>query len=170
MLLEIIAQTPSRLIVGALAGAAVAILLAAVLGWHALRRLLDVPRVPRPLSMYVVLTALWTAVAGVSGAAVTMALLLRDHRPVEAPTRLAELRCQAIGPDRVQIELRPAMAGKTASAAEPERYEVPGDACLVSVVLVDLRPQLGFLGPTHLLRIGGIGSPASARERPSVNP
>ena len=170
MLLEIIAHTPSRLIIGALAGAAVAILLAALLGWHALRRLLNVPRVPRPPSMYVVLVALWTGVVGLAGAAVAMALLLRDHQPVETPTRLAEVRCQAVGPDRVQLELRAAVAGKTASAADPERYEVSGDACVVSLVLVELRPSLGFLGPTHLLRIGGVGSSASARERPSMNP
>ena len=170
MLLETIAHTPSRLIIGALAGAAVAVLLTALLGWHAIRRLFNVPRVPRAPAMYVVLVALWTAVLAVSCAAVAMAFLLRDHQPVEGPTRLAELRCQAVGPNRVQVELRAAPVRKTAGAADPERHEVPGDACVVSVVLVDLRPTLSFLGPIHLARIGRAGSPASARERPSINP
>ena len=167
-MLEVISHTPSRLIAGALAGAALALLLAVVLGWHALRRLFNVPRVPRPPAMYVVLVALWTAVAALSGAAVAMALLLRDHRATDVRARLAEVHCQTLGPDRVQVELKaaPALAG----VADPERYEVPGDSCVVSVVLVDLRPGLHILGPTRLLRFSGVGSQASTRERPSLNP
>lgn len=147
-------------------GGALAVLLAVVLGWHALRRLFNVPRVPRPRAMYVVLVALWAAVVALSGAAVAMALLLRDHQAADGRTRLGEVRCQVLGADRVEVEL----TAVPARVGDPERYQVAGDSCLISVVLVDLRPQLSILGPTRLWRIAGVGSQASARLRPSVNP
>ncbi len=129
-MLEVISHTPSRLIIGATVGALIAVLLAGLLGWHALRRLFNVPRVPRPKAMYVVL--------------------------------------QAVGAGRVQVELTASPPAK--GAPDPERYEIPGDSCLVSVVLVDLWPSLRILGPTRLWRVAGVGSQANARARPSVNP
>ncbi|HXI60172.1 MAG TPA: hypothetical protein VNO55_29110 [Polyangia bacterium] len=173
-MLQVISHTPSRLIIGALVGAAVAVLLAAVLGWHALRRLFGVPRVPRPRATYMALVTLWAGMLALSGAAVVMALLLRDHQAVDGRTRLAELRCQAVGPGRVQMELTTTPSSATdqpsAPALAPERYEIQGDACVVSVMQIDLRSGLGILGPTRLSRIEGVGSQTGALERPRVNP
>ncbi|HEY2901562.1 MAG TPA: hypothetical protein VGL59_13355 [Polyangia bacterium] len=176
--LEIISHAPARLTIGALIGGSLALMLAAVLGWHALRRLFSVPRVPRPPATYVALVILWAAMVAVSGASVAVALLLRDHQAVDGRTRLAELRCQAVAPGRVQMELTTPSPHPTDQPTGPERYEIQGDACVVSVVLVDLRSGLQILGPTRLSRIEVIGSQAGAPAetiartigRPRVNP
>jgi hypothetical protein len=164
--LAIVNQAPSKLIAGAIVGGSLALLLAVVLGWHALRWLFGVPRVPRPRSTYVVLVALWAAMVAVSGAAVVVGLLLRDHQAVDSRTRLAELRCQTVTPDRVAVELTTLPGG----VARSERYEMQGDSCAVSVVLVNLRPSLRLLGPTWLSRIAEVGSPAGSLVRAHVNP
>ncbi|HEX3697893.1 MAG TPA: hypothetical protein VH374_21145 [Polyangia bacterium] len=143
-------------------GGSLALLLAAVLGWHALRRLFGVPRVPRPPATYVALVILWAATVAVSGASVAVALLLRDHQAVDGRARLAELRCQAVAPGRVQMELTTPSPHPAGQPAGPERYEIQGDACVVSVVLVDLRSGLQILGPTQLSRIEVVGSQTGA--------
>ena len=79
-------------------------------------------------------------------------VLLRDHRRIDAPTTLGDVRCEAVGSDHVRVELR------TSLAAAPEHYEVPGgDACTVWVRQVELRPGLGVLGVRVLSRIESVG-------------
>jgi hypothetical protein len=155
-----LAQVPGKLLFVALVGVALTAALTLLLAWHALRRLFGVPRVTRPPAMYVALTGFWLAlVAGCSVAIATIALL-RDYRRIDQPTELAEVRCAPVGQDRVQMELRPS------PLAAPERYEVEGDACVVWVNRVELRPGLGRLGLHALSRIERVGQVA----RPSANP
>jgi hypothetical protein len=149
----ILSQVPVKLVCSALLGLAAVAFLTVLLGWHALRRLLDVPRVPRPGAMYLVLGALWIGVVAIGAASVATILLLRDHRRIDAPTTLGDVRCEAIGSDHVRVELR------TSPTAAPQRYDVAGDAaaCTVWVRQVELRSGLGLLGVRVLSRIEGVG-------------
>src|SRR5262245_31755458 len=155
-----LAQVPGKLLFIALVGVALTGALTLLLAWHALRRLFGVPRVPRPPAMYVALTGFWMALVAICSAAIAMIALLRDYRRVDQATELAEVRCAPVGQDRVQMELRPA------PLASPERYEVAGDACIVWVNRVELRPGLGRFGLHALSRIEAVGPIA----RPSANP
>ena len=147
----IFSQVPLKLLCVGLVGLAAAAFLTGLLAWHGLRRLLDVPRVPRPGGMYLALGALWIAAAAVGAMSVETIVLMRDHQRIDAPTTLGDVRCEAVGSDRVRVELR------TSRAAAPERYDVPGDACTVWVRQVALRSGLGVLGVRVLSRIESVG-------------
>jgi hypothetical protein len=155
-----LAQVPGTLLYGAIAAMTMAAVLTMLLGWHALRRLLGIPRVPRPRAMYVVLGGFWIALVAACSAAVATIAMLRDYRPVDRATALAEVRCAPVGLDRAEAELR------AAPAAPPERYQVEGDACIVWVNQVELRPGLGRFGVRALSRVEGVGPIA----RPGANP
>jgi hypothetical protein len=149
----ILSQVPLKLLCAALFGLAAIAFLTLLLGWHALRRMLDVPRVPRPGAMYLALGTLWIGVVALGATSVATIGLLRDHRRIDAPTTLGDVRCEPAGPDHVRVELR------TSAAAAPERYELPGDAtaCTVWVRQVELRTGLGMLGVRVLSRIERVG-------------
>src|SRR5678815_1256904 len=144
-------QVPMKLLCAAVVGLAAAASLTVLFGWHGMRRALDVPRVPRPPAMYVVLGALWVALITIGSMSVVTMLLLRDHQRVDARTALADVRCDAVSPGRVRAELR------TSLGVDPERYEFDGDACVVTVRQVELRPGLDLLGVRVLSRIDSVG-------------
>jgi hypothetical protein len=154
-----LAQVPGTLLGSALAVMVLAAAMPVLLGWHWLRRVFGVPRVPRPRAMYVVLGGFWIALIVVCSAAVATIALLRDYQRADRPTTLAEVRCAPVGLERVEMELR------TAPAAASERYQVEGDACIVWVNHVELRPGLG-LGVRALSRVEGVGP----IPRPGTNP
>ena len=146
-----LSQVPLKLLCVAILGLAAVAFLTVLLGWHGLRRALDVPRVTRPRGMYLALGALWIALGMTGALAAATIVLLRDHRRIDAPTTLGDVRCEAVGADHVRVELR------TPPAAAPEHYEVPGGTCTVWVRQVELRPGLGMLGVRVLSRIEGVG-------------
>jgi hypothetical protein len=156
-MIALFSHAPVRLVVGAVVGAALAALLAAQLGWHAWRRLFGVPRVPRGRATYVVMAALWGGLMAACGATVVMALMLRDHQPVDGRHPLGELRCEAIAPGHLRVELT------GPSSPTPEHYDLGGDACVVAVVDVELRPALRILGLRELARVEGVGPLARPR-------
>ena len=147
----IVNHVPLKLVCIAVVGLFAAAVLTLMFGWHGLRRLFDVPRVPRPCGMYLALAALWIGLVGIGSMAVGTIMLLRDHQRVDARTQLAEVRCEVAGADHVRVELR------TSSAVDPEQYDFPGDACLVRVQQVELRSGLAILGIRALSRIDGVG-------------
>ena len=156
-MIALFSHAPLRLVIGAIVGAALAAMLAAQLGWHALRRLFGVPRVPRARATYVLMAALWGGLAVACGATVVLALILRDHQPVDGGHALVELRCQAIAPGHLRVELT------APPSPTPEHYDLGGDACVVSLVEVELRPGLRILGLRELARVDAVGSLARPR-------
>jgi hypothetical protein len=156
----LLAQVPNKLLWGAIAGVALLAVVTVVLAWHGLRRLFDLPRVPKPRAMYFVLVGSWLALVTVCSAAIGAIALLRDYRHVDLPTQLAEVRCAVADLDRLELELRPP------SSPTPERYDVAGDKCIVWVKQVELRPGLGGLGLRALSRVEGVGPIV----RPAANP
>jgi hypothetical protein len=153
-------QMPPRLIAEAIIGAALVVLLGIGLAWHAVRRLGGIPRVPRTRASYLLVTALWAGLLLALGTATAIVFLLRDFQVVEGRTRLAELRCRAIAPGHLQAELT------TRRSSGPERYEMEGDSCEISVIQVSLRPGLRAFGVRELSRVDGVGP----LERPRANP
>jgi hypothetical protein len=157
---ELLGQVPAKLLFSALLAVVFGAVLTLLLGWHGIRRLAGIPRVPRPRMMYVALSTLWVVLAMTAFAAIGMIFLLRDHRGVDGRTQLAEVRCQAVGPDRLQVELL------TSPSAAPERYDVEGDACIVWVNQTEVRPGFAMLGVRAVSRIDRVGQLA----RPNTNP
>jgi hypothetical protein len=153
-------EVPFKLLFTTAVGLLAAIALTVLLAWHGIRRFLDVPRVPRPAGMYVALTTLWLGLVTSVSMLVATIVLMRDHRRVDAPTALGDVRCEAIGSDHARAELR------TSLAAAPEQYDVPGGGCTVWVRQVELRPGLGVLGARVLSRIESVGPV----RRPAANP
>jgi hypothetical protein len=160
--MTILSDGPARLIGGVLGAAVLLALLSGVLAWHGLRRLMDVPRVPRPAAMYLVLAGLWGLAATACAATVIAVLLLRDHKRVEGRTAIGEVRCEPGQPGHVRIEVN----GQASPSGQPERYEIAGDSCTLSVREVELRPGLQALGVTRLARVDGFGQ----LTRPAANP
>jgi hypothetical protein len=159
----LLTDAPAKLIGGALIALVLTTLLSVILVWHALRRVFDVPRVPRPRALYWLLTCAWGALAlGFTATAMT-ALLLRDHRPVDGRTPIGEVTCAVTGPGHVRAELR---AAAPPAGAAPERYDLQGEACVFSVKEVELRPGLQALGLQALARVDAIGP----LTRPAANP
>ena len=89
-------------------------ILSCVLAWHALRRVLDIPRVPRPRGMYWALGLAWGALAVASTGTAVAALLLRDHQRLDGRTEVGELRCEPTLDGHARAELR--TAGSSLSA------------------------------------------------------
>ena len=157
----LLAQVPNKLLGGAIFGVVLLAVLTVVLAWHGLRRLFDMPRVPKPRAMYVVLGGSWLALVAVCSAAIGAIALLRDYRQVDRPTQLAEVRCVVADLDRLELELRPP------SSATTERYDMAnGDNCIVWVKQIELRPGIGGLGLRALSRVEGVGPVV----RPAANP
>jgi len=147
----IVHEVPLKLVSVAVGGLFAAAVLTLMFGWHGLRRLLDVPHVPRPRGIYLALGALWIALVVTGSMSVGTILLLRDHQRVGARTQLAEVRCEAVGAGHVRAEVR------TSFAVAPEQYDFAGDACPVWVRQIELRPGLGILGVGVLSRIESVG-------------
>jgi hypothetical protein len=152
------------LLAGALTATALMMFLSCLLAWHALRRVLDIPRLPRPRGMYWALGLAWGALAVASTATAVAALLLRDHQRLDGRTEVGELRCEPTVNGRARVELR--TAGSPLSAM-PLRYDVDGQTCVVSVKEVELRPALRALGLGALARIDAVGSAAIPTTNPS---
>jgi hypothetical protein len=157
---ELPTHLPSKLLFGAVFAVLFGGGLTLFLGWHWIRRLFGIPRIPRPRALYLVLSALWVAFAATACAAIGMIVLLRDHQQVDGRTELGEIRCNASGPARLQAQLL------TSPSAAPEQYDLAGDACVVWVKQVQLRPGFAALGLRGLSRIDRIGPLA----RPAAHP
>jgi hypothetical protein len=157
---ELPTHLPSKLLFGAVFAVLFGGGLTLFLGWHWIRRLFGIPRIPRPRVLYLFLSALWVAFAATAFASIGMIVLLRDHQRVDGRTELGEIRCHASGPDRLQAELL------TSPAAAPEQYDLAGDACVIWVKQVELRPGFAALGVRALSRIDRVGPLA----RPDANP
>src|SRR6266540_1621454 len=158
-------HVPGPLLATAVPAAVLGAVITLLLGWHALRRLLKIPRFPRPLGMYVALSTLWVVLVTITLAAAGVILLLRDHRSVDGRTRLAEVRCQPVRTDHLQVEL------VSSPSEAPERHDLAGDACVIWVEQLEVRPGFAILGVRALSRIDRVGDAAVAAGNPeSLSP
>jgi hypothetical protein len=156
--MTVLSHAPAGLLAGTGAAAALLALLSGLCAWHWLRRVLDVPRIPRPRAMYYALALAWGGLAAASAATTMGILLLRDHQRVAGRTELGEVRCEPTAAGHVRAEIK--------TAAAPEQYDVSGDACTISIKEIELRPGLRALGLGSLARVDAVGT----LTRPTANP
>jgi hypothetical protein len=150
-------------VAGTVAGVAGAVLLAWLV-WHALRRVVDSPRVPLSNATYLVLSLLCLALLGVGLVRLGIGRLLRDHARLDAggnKTRVAEVRCAPGAAGKVRITFAPVGA-----ATAPEQFESAGPGCLLAAELVTMRALPARLGVGTLVRVTRVGEAA----RPAGNP
>jgi hypothetical protein len=159
-----LSDVPTRLVGGVLVAGLLLALFSGVLAWHGLRRLMDVPRVPRPRAMYLVLAAMWGLTATACAATAIAVLLLRDHQRLDGRTQIGQVRCEPATPGHVRLEVT--AASSSTSSSTPERYDIAGDSCTVSVREMELRPGLQALGLSTVARVHGVGPSA----RPEASP
>jgi hypothetical protein len=160
--MTILSDVPARLIGSVLGAAVLLAVFSGVLAWHGLRRLMDVPRVPRPRAMYLALIGMWGLAATACAATAIAVLLLRDHQRLDGRTQIGEVRCERTQPGHVRMQVKAAAS----PSGSPESYDIAGDTCMVSVREVELRPGLQALGVGTLARVDGVGSVT----RPAANP
>ena len=98
--------------------------------------------------MYVALSTLWLVLVATGLVAIATIFLLRDYQRVDGRTELAEVRCEAVGPDRLPNG-DPHFAFCGAGAL---RF-LEGNACVVWVNQVELRPGFAILGVRAVSRI-----------------
>ena len=143
---------PARIVVAGVSMMLVSVFLTVVLARYGFRRAFDVPRIPKPPAIFVVLGALWAAATiGAAGAVVT-AGMLRDRVRVDGLTRLADLRCEAPQPGRVRLTVAWAANGRS------ETYDGEGAACSMQVRQLTLRAPLRALDVPAVADIERVGA------------
>lgn len=148
-------QAPTWLVVLAITSIALGAVLLLVLGWHMVRRVLDVPRVPRGAGFYsaVVLLCLISIGGGVTALAVASAL---DDWQKQTGPAIAEVHCRRTGPSK--IELGYVTIGSDGKRAPEETQTLESVPCEVAVERLHFPPSLARLGLMERHRLARIGS------------
>ena len=134
------------------------------LGWHALRRVLDSPRVPLSGATYFVLGVLCLALLVVAAVPLGVAQVLRQHARVNGDrTQVGEVRCTKAGAGKVRITFVRAGGGDS----PPEQVESTGPSCRLSAEVVTLRGLPARLGLGTLVRITRMGEAARPSDVPA---
>jgi hypothetical protein len=157
-------QAPGWLVVLAITSIVLGAALLVLLAWHVVRRLLDVPRIPRGRGLYAILVSLCALfiVEGVTALAVAAAL--GDWRaPIGAGT-VAEVRCRRTGPTRVELGYVP--IDPDGQRGPEEKQTIEALPCQVAVERLRFLPALARLGLIERLRLARVG----ALDRPTSTP
>jgi hypothetical protein len=136
-----------------------------LLGWHVVRRILDVPRVPRGAAMYAILVGacLLLITGGITSLAIATAL--DDWQTQLGPSALAEVHCRRLGPNRVQVGL---VALDAEGHRGPEETQaIDGLPCEVAVERLRFHHKLAQLGLLERLRLARVGSVPRPTSTPS---
>jgi hypothetical protein len=143
---------PARIVGAAVSMMLVSVFLTVILARHGFRRAFDVPRIPRPPAMFVVLGAIWAAATIGAAGAVATARILRDHVRVDGVTRVADVRCEVPQPGRVRLTVAWAENGRS------ETFDGNGDACSMEVQQLSLRAPLRALDVPAVAGIERVGT------------
>lgn len=135
-----------------------------LLAWHALRRMLDRPRVPLRAGVYVVLVLLCAALSGAGFFALTVASALGDWAPLPADGVVAEVRCR-MQDGRLAMSFVPI---GPAGRPEPEESATStGTSCDVGGEVLRFRPALSWLGLDTAHRVFRIGAQGRTTKTPA---
>jgi len=157
-------QAPTGLVVLAVTGIAVGALLLLLLGWHVVRRILDVPRVPRGRGMYAVLVGLCVLSIGGGAAALAVAAALGDWQNQAGPSAMAEVHCRRIAPTRVEVSY--VTLGPDGKRGPEEKQTIEALPCEIAVERLHFPQALARLGLAERHRLAGIGG----FRRPTTTP
>jgi hypothetical protein len=150
------AQAPTWLVVLAITGLALGVLLLLLLGWHVVRRMLDVPRVPRGAAFYAVTVAACILFIAGGVTALAVAAALEDWQSQAGPGAIAEVHCRRTGPNRV--ELGYVTIDANGKRAPEETQTIESLPCAVAVEKLHFQPGLARLGLIERHRLSGVGA------------
>jgi hypothetical protein len=154
-------HAPAALVVFGITGSAIGGLLLVVLLWHGLRRLLDLPRIPRGPGFYLFLVIACAFLFGGGVLSLIVAAALDDWEPVRDHAPLAEVRCQRAG-NGAHLTVVP-LATDGARGRE-ETVELQAPLCDLSIARLTFTPPLTRLGEhQRITRMAG-------RPRPGPTP
>jgi hypothetical protein len=157
-------QAPTGLVVLAVTGISLGALLLLLLGWHVVRRVLDVPRVPRGRGMYAVLVSLCVLSIGGGAAALAVASALGDWQNPAGPSAMAEVHCRRIAPTRVEVSY--VIIGADGTRGPEEKQTIEALPCEIAVERLHFPQALARLGLAERLRLAGVGT----FRRPTTTP
>jgi hypothetical protein len=149
-------QAPTWLVVLAITSIALGAALLLLLGWHVVRRMLDVPRIPRGAAFYTiaVLACIASIASGVTALAVAAAL--NDWQKAAGAGAIAEVHCRRTGPNRV--ELGYVIIGSDGKRGPQETQTIDSPTCAVAVEKLHFPQALARLGLMERHRLSGVGA------------
>jgi len=149
-------QAPTWLVVLAITSIALGTLLVLLLGWHLVRRMLDVPRIPRGAAFYTlaVVTCVASIASGVTALAVAAAL--NDWQSHAGPGAIAEVHCRRTGPNRVELSY--VTIGADGRRGPEETQAIEALPCAVAVERLHFPQALVRLGLMERHRLSGVGA------------
>jgi hypothetical protein len=155
-------HAPASLVVFGITCTALAGVVILVLLWHAIRRALDIPRVPRGPGTYVVMVLATAGLLAAGVGAFVVAAGLDDWPPPgRAP--LAEVRCHKLTPTTARLSFVPlALDG----ARGPEEVESVARSCDLGFQRLRFAAPLARFGLIERLRLARVGN----RLRPAGTP
>jgi hypothetical protein len=157
-------RAPTSLVVLAITGIALGAALLVLLGWHVVRRILDVPRVPRGRALYVILVGTCTLCIAAGVTALALAAALGDWQTQIGPSAVAEAHCRRVGPTRVELSFVP--LGPDGQRGPEETQTIESLPCELAVERLHFSGALARLGLIERLRLARVG----AIRRPTTTP
>jgi len=149
-------QAPTWLVVLAITSIAIGAFLLIMMGWHVVRRLLDVPRIPRGAAGYAVMVAICVLSIGGGSAALAVAAALDDWQTQAGTSPVAEVHCKRIAPTRVEVSY--VTLGSDGKRGPEEKQTIESLPCEIAVERLHFPPslaRLGFYERHRLARVGG---------------
>ena len=155
-LMAAFAQAPTWLVVLGITSVSLGAVILVLLGWHVVRRLLDVPRVPRGAGMYTLLVGLCalSIAAGVTTLAVAAAL--GDWQAQVGPAAMAEVQCRRVAPSRAELSV--VTLDANGRRGRPETQTIDARPCEVAVERLHFLTPLARLGLMERHRVSRMGA------------
>ena len=156
------AQAPTGLVVLAITSIAFGAALLLLLGWHVVRRIMDVPRVPRGRGLYAIMVGACTVFIAGGVTALAIAAALGDWQAQVGPSAVAEVHCRRVGPTRV--ELGYITLGPAGQRGPEQTQTIDSLPCEVAVERLHFHQALarfGLIERLRLARVGGVPRPTA---------
>ena len=157
-------QAPDWLVVLAITGIALGALLLLMLGWHVVRRILDVPRVPRGAGTYAVMVGFCVLCIAGGTTALVVASALDDWQRQVGPA-VAEVQCRRTGPTRVEVSY--VTLGPDGKRGAEEKQTIESLPCEIAIERLHFPQALARLGLSERRRLARVGGYRLATTTPT---
>jgi hypothetical protein len=154
-------QAPTWLVVLAITSIAVGAALLLLLGWHVVRRVLDVPRVPRGPGTYTVLVGLCVLCIAGGVTSLAVAAALTDWQAQIGPSPVAEVQCRRVGPTEVQLGYVTIGPDGRRGSAQPPTTAASCEVAVERLAFHARLARLGLIERHRLARVGAVTRPTS---------
>jgi hypothetical protein len=155
-------QAPTWLVVLAITSIIIGAAILVLLGWHVVRRILDVPRVPRGRALYAILIGACVLLIGEGVTGLAIANALEDWQPRLGASAVAEVHCRRLAPTRVQVGVVTLDADGRRGAEETQTIDnLPCEVAVERLRFHQGLERLGLLDRLRLARVGTVARPTS---------